>query len=107
MNSGLYKNVISKMFTNHMYYHLIMCKQIADVELNCWCYVAVVFGAIWLYVDRLALACLEYYLLSFHVYKQNLALSGLQGLLCHKTQQTNQENIFFLKKIKSHLFLNI
>ena len=36
-NPSLFKNVISKMFTNHMYNHLTMCKQIADVGLNCLC----------------------------------------------------------------------
>ena len=42
MSSGLFKNVISKMFknhmyslTNHIYNDLTMWKQIVDVKLNC------------------------------------------------------------------------
>ena len=34
-SSGLFKNVIGKMFKKIMFNHLTMCKQIADVGLNC------------------------------------------------------------------------
>ena len=60
---SLLKN-ISEMFTNHVYNYLTMCKQIADIGLNNWCYVAVMVGAICLCTGMWALAHLEYYLLS-------------------------------------------
>ena len=53
--------------------------------------------------------------LSFNVYKLSLALNGLQGFLCHKTNQTKLENIlslpknltFSLKSDQTNLFTNI
>ena len=50
------------MFTNHVYNYLTVCKQIADVELNYWCCVTAVLGAIRLCAGRWALARLEYLL---------------------------------------------
>ena len=50
------------------------------------------------------------------MYKQSLALSGLQGFLCHKTNQTKLKNIlslpkkkltFSLKSDQINLFTNI
>ena len=49
------------------------------------------------------------------MYKQSLALSGLQGFLCHKTSQTKLENVlslpknltFSLKSDQINLFTNI
>ena len=56
------KNVISKMFKNHMYNYMTMWKQIADVGLN----LLVLCSSAWscLCVGRWALVCLECYLLS-------------------------------------------
>ena len=38
--------IISKMFSNHMYNYLTMCKQIDDVGLKYWCCETAVLGAI-------------------------------------------------------------
>ena len=73
ISSGLFKNVICKLITNHMYNHLTMCKNIADVGMNCSCKLAVL-GAIWLCAGRWALADLECYLFSIHL--------EILGLIC-------------------------
>ena len=74
INSSWLKNIMSRMFTDHMYLltshaynYLIMCRQIVDVGLNYWCCVPAMLGAISLCARRWALAHLEYYLLSIHL----------------------------------------
>ena len=61
------KNIISKIFTNHVHNYLTMCKEIADVGLNYWCCVAAILGAIGLCAGMWALGHLEYYLLSIRL----------------------------------------
>ena len=61
ISSSLLNNIICKMFTNHMYNYLTMCKQIADVGLSYWCWVSAVLRAICSCAGRWSLASLEYY----------------------------------------------
>ena len=96
------------MFTNHTYNHLTMRKQTADVGLNCLCYLAV-FETVQLCADRWALSHLECYQLRIHLeilglicVWVRLGIEGsLQGLICHKTQQTKETNQTKLENILS------
>ena len=36
----------------------------------------------------------------------DLALNNLQGLICHKTQQTNQQLIFVMQSVLGGQFIN-
>ena len=90
ISSGSLKNIINKMFTNHMF------SLFNYVQTNCWCWVELLVlcsSSAWSHLivcrqvnsGSFGILSTEHLFanLGFNVYKWSLALSGLQGFLCH------------------------
>ena len=114
----LVKDIISRMFTNHMYSltshvcnYLTMCKWIIDVGLNCWCCIAAMLGAV-------SFVCRQVGSGSFGILSTKYSFVNLRFNMCGhcvacrgfyaiKSTKPNQTREHFESSKKPHSFTEI